>query len=257
MFIRLHFESYGEGAPLIILHGLFGSLENWRTMARKLGSHFRVIVVDLRNHGKSPHCDDFNCQLMAEDLRVFMEEHCLASACLLGHSLGGKVAMRFALAWPELVEKLVVVDIAPKEYQDRHGKIIQALVSLRLETFADRREIDNALLVAVPDQVMRQFLLKNLVRSDRGGFSWRINLKSIANHYQDINKGLGGDTRFDKPTLFLKGGVSDYIDSKDLEVIKRLFPHAQLDTVPNAGHWLHTDAPEEFLSRVRTFLFAP
>ncbi|NVN92577.1 MAG: alpha/beta fold hydrolase [Desulfuromonadales bacterium] len=255
--MHLHCERYGEGSPLIILHGLFGSSDNWRTLGRKLGAHFSAFVVDLRNHGASPHSDDFNYQLMAEDLKVFMDEHCLASAYLLGHSMGGKVAMHFALAWPERLEKLVVVDIAPKEYQDRHGKIIQALVSLRLEPFTERREIDNALLEAIPDQIMRQFLLKNLTRDDRGCFRWRMNLKSIALHYGDINKSLDEDACFDKPTLFLKGGNSDYMDTGDLVEINRFFPHARLDIVQGAGHWLHVDAPAEFLSRVCTFLGAP
>lgn len=255
--MRLHFESYGKGSPLIILHGLFGSLDNWRTLGRKLGAHFRVLAVDLRNHGASPHGDDFNYRIMSEDLKAFMDEHCLASAYLLGHSMGGKVAMHFALAWPERLEKLVVVDIAPKEYQDRHGKVIQALASLNLQQFTDRREIDNALLEAIPDQIVRQFLLKNLARDDRGCFRWRINLKSIAHHYRQINKWFVGEVCFDKPTLFLKGGNSDYMDMDDLVEIIRFFPHARLDTVQGAGHWLHVDAPAEFLSRVCTFLCAP
>ena len=252
--MNLHYECSGKGSPLIILHGLFGSLDNWRTMSRKLSSHFQVFSIDLRNHGKSPRSDTFNYQLMTEDLKVFVNRHSLYPVCLLGHSMGGKVAMQFAVTWPGLIEKLVVVDISPKDYQPRHAEILQRLLSINLNHYSERMEMDKALSVTIPDYATRQFLLKNMVQTNNGGFAWRFNLKSIARHYGDIIKGIDGDICCDKPTLFLKGERSDYMQKEDLVKIYRLFPHARMAIVPNAGHWLHMDAPTEFLTAVLEFL---
>jgi esterase len=232
--MRLNYECYGEGPPLIILHGLFGSLDNWRTLSRKFGRYYRVFAVDLRNHGSSPHSDDFSYPLMAQDLNSFMDGLSLSSACLLGHSMGGKVAMEFAVSNPNRVEKLVVVDIAPKEYMPQHDKI--------------------ALRKAIPDHSVRQFLLKNLVRNDAGVFAWRINLEGIARNYGEIIKSLHQNNCFGKPALFLKGENSNYIQQEDLPLITRFFPQARLVTVPNAGHWVQADAPAQFLTIVLSFL---
>lgn len=252
----LHHESYGQGPPLIIMHGLLGSLDNWRTMGKKLGAHFRVFAVDLRNHGRSPHSDDLSYQLMAEDLKEFMDLHSIDAACLLGHSMGGKVAMRFAVLWPERVDKLVVADIAPKTYELRHSEILNALVSLDLERFSDRMEIGGALLEIIADQAMRRFLLKNLARDNMGNLTWRMNLKSIVRNYGEIVAGIGGEDSCHAPALFLRGAESDYIGKEDMSLIKRFFLHARLVTIPNAGHWLHVDAPEEFHTAVLDFLQA-
>jgi esterase len=252
--MRLHYESYGEGPPLIILHGLFGSLDNWRTISRKFGRYYQVFTLDLRNHGRSPHSDDFNYPLMAEDLRGFMDEHSLRSVCLLGHSMGGKAAMQFAVTYPDRVEKLVVVDIAPKDYQPRHDDILHALVSLDLGAFARRTEIDGALKTAIPDNAVRQFLLTNLVRNEADVFIWRMNLGAIAQHYSKIIRGLNSDRSFDKPVLFLKGENSDYIQHEDYALIAWFFPLAHLVTVSGAGHWVQAEAPAKFLSVVLDFL---
>jgi esterase len=252
--MRLNYECYGEGPPLIILHGLFGSLDNWRTLSRKFGRYYRVFAVDLRNHGSSPHSDDFSYPLMAQDLNSFMDGLSLSSACLLGHSMGGKVAMEFAVSNPNRVEKLVVVDIAPKEYMPQHDKILQELASLDLKKFTARMEIDIALRKAIPDHSVRQFLLKNLVRNDAGVFAWRINLEGIARNYGEIIKSLHQNNCFGKPALFLKGENSNYIQQEDLPLITRFFPQARLVTVPNAGHWVQADAPAQFLTIVLSFL---
>jgi esterase len=252
--MHLHHESYGEGPPLIILHGLFGSLDNWRTMSKKLGRLFRVFAVDMRNHGRSPHSDDFNYPLMAEDLKGFMDEHSLRSACILGHSMGGKAAMQFAVTCPDKVEKLVVVDIAPKDYPPRHNALLQTLLSLDLEAFARRTEIDAALQTAIPDTAVRQFLLTNLIRNEAGVYAWRMNLEVIERHYSEIIGGLNSDQSFGKPVLFLKGENSDYIQPDDYPFIARFFPHAHLVLIPGAGHWIQAEAPAEFLSVVVDFL---
>lgn len=254
MIMRLNHESYGEGPSLIIMHGLLGSLDNWRAIGRKLGAYFRVFCLDLRNHGRSPHSEKFDYRLMAEDLKEFMDCHAIDSASLLGHSMGGKVAMRFALLWPELVDRLIVADIAPRLYSPVHQEILQGLLALDLGRFADRMEIGGALLDFVPDDAMRRFLLKNLVRNGNGTFAWRMNLGSIVRNYGEVAGGIDGDGCCDVPALFLKGEKSDYIRGDDMETITALFPHARLSVVPSAGHLLHSDAPEEFLASVLDFL---
>jgi len=252
--MNLYHESYGAGQPLIILHGLFGSLDNWRTLSGRFGRHYRVFAVDLRNHGRSPHSEACNYELMAEDLRIFMDAHSIRSACLLGHSMGGKAAMQFAVTWPDRVEKLVIVDIAPKDYPPHHVEIIQSLISLDLKAYKGRTDIDGALKTSIPDQATRQFLLKNLVRDDAGFLRWKINLQAIAKNYCELIKGLDTDRSFKKATLFLKGQNSQYIRQEDFAKIARLFPRAELVTIPGAAHWVQADAPAEFLRVVLDFL---
>ncbi|UFS69390.1 alpha/beta fold hydrolase [Geomonas sp. RF6] len=252
--MRLNYETYGEGHPLVILHGLFGSLENWRTIGKELGRHYRVFALDLRNHGKSPHADDFDYATMAEDLHAFVEEQSLSRIFLLGHSMGGKVAMQFSVTWPELVEKLVVVDMSPKEYNPQHREILEAMLSLHPERFTERKEVDHALSSAIKDSATRLFLLKNLVADERGRFAWRLNLKAIARNYGDLVKGIPAGRAFDGPTLFMKGENSNYIRQEDVSRIKHLFPAAYVVSVPDAGHWVHAENPTFFLSSVIAFL---
>ncbi|UFS70674.1 alpha/beta fold hydrolase [Geomonas sp. RF6] len=252
--MRLHFETYGEGEPLVILHGLFGSLENWRGVARALARDFQVFSLDLRNHGRSPHSDDHDCALMASDVRRFIAERSLRRVFLLGHSMGGKVAMHLAVTSPETVGKLVVVDISPKQYAPRHREILHALTALRPELYRERKEIDHALSTCIPDCATRLFLLKNLVLREAGGFSWRINLGAIARGYRKIIHAVPPEGVLTSPALFLKGASSDYIDEADLPIISRPFPAARLVTVPDSGHWVHADNPEFFLNTVISFL---
>jgi pimeloyl-ACP methyl ester carboxylesterase len=223
-------------------------------MSRKFGRYYRVFTVDLRNHGSSPHSGEFNYTCMAEDLRDFMDGHSLRSANLLGHSMGGKAAMQFAVTYPDRVEKLIVVDIAPKDYQPRHDAILHALVSLDLGAFTSRTEIDGALKTAIPENAVRQFLLTNLVRNDAGVFIWRMNLGAIVQNYSEIIRGLTSELSFDKPVLFLKGENSDYIQHEDYALIARVFPLAHLVTISGSGHWVQAEAPVQFLSVVLDFL---
>lgn len=252
--MRLHSERYGAGPPLLILHGLFGSLENWRSLSKAFGQAFTVFALDQRNHGRSPQSAEFTYPAMAEDLREFLADHALPAASLLGHSMGGKTAMQFATTYPELVDKLVVVDIAPRAYPPEHHHILAALSALDLKTLRSRQDADTRLAGAIPDVALRQFLLKNLVRDAAGTFRWRINLDGLRGGYAEILKAVLPHRPFEKPTLFVRGGNSAYIRTEDTALITSLFPHAHIVTIPHAGHWVHADAPQEFVRIVQEFL---
>ena len=253
--MQLHFEEYGQGPPLIILHGLFGSLDNWKPMSRKLGGHFHVFALDQRNHGRSPHSSEMNYPLMADDLAGFMQANGLSSGHVLGHSMGGKTAMQFALRYPACVDKLVVVDISPGAYPPLHRCILDALSSLDLASFQNRSQMDAALAPSIPESALRQFLLKNVVREPGGVFRWRINLPGICGNYDRLGAALPADgASFDRPALFLRGEESDYLRDQDIALVRQLFLQAQLRAIPRAGHWVHVHAPEAFLRAVVEFL---
>jgi esterase len=252
--MHLHHERYGEGHPLIILHGLFGSLDNWRTLSKTFSQFFTVFSVDQRNHGRSPHSDTFNYQVMAEDVKEFLQQQGLPSAHLLGHSMGGKTAMQCAVTHLGIVDRLIVVDIAPKSYPPGHEDIFDALYALDLQALRTRQEADAALAEKVQDSSLRQFLLKNLERDASGAFRWRLNLDAIYNNYAEMLKEPQTKSKFDKPTLFIKGGASGYIQEEDKDTIRALFPLAQLVTIPGAGHWVHAEAPQKFAKIVLDFL---
>ena len=252
--MRLHFKESGQGTPLVILHGLFGSLDNWLGVTPKLAEHFQVFVVDLRNHGQSPHSAEMNYPLMAEDVAKFFDARELTEAALMGHSMGGKVAMQFALSHPERVQKLVVVDMAPRVYKPSHAAIFSALLALDLSSFETRHQIEDALGPAIPNLVVRRFLLKNLGRDEAGKLFWKINLWGIAENYPLLGEALSATTPFVKPALFLRGGKSNFITAADEPMIRQLFPQAEMQTIDAAAHWVHADKPEEFTSRVLNFL---
>lgn len=252
--MQLHFQSYGKGQPLIILHGLFGSLENWHSISQKLAENFLVFAVDQRNHGRSPHALEMSYQLMAQDLEEFLAAQQLGAVYLLGHSMGGKAAMRFALNYPDQVEKLIVADIAPRAYPPHHSEILAALRSLDPPSFTSRKEMETHLANSIPDLATRHFLLKNVKRDSTGTFYWQMNLAAINRNYARLNEALSGQPPFEKPTLFIRGERSDYIRDEDLASIRKLFPRAELHEIPGAGHWVHADAPEAFLRKVREFL---
>jgi len=254
--MKLHFNSFGSNSlpALFILHGLLGSSDNWHWFGQKLGEHFHTFTLDARNHGRSPHNDQFNYHVMAEDVVEFMMQRGISSASLLGHSMGGKTAAWTALLHPELVDKLIVVDIAPRSYKAHHDQVFDALTSLDLGAFQYRKDIDEALALKIPEIPVRQFLLKNLARNESGSFQWKMNLEVIEKNYARINEELPRDKQFDKPTLFIRGSKSGYIQIDDLPVISQLFPKAEIVTIKNAGHWVHVDASEEFSSAVLNFL---
>lgn len=242
--LELNYKTFGQGFPIVILHGLFGTLDNWQTIARRLSEHNMIFLIDQRNHGRSPHTDDIDYPAMAEDLRAFLESQWIFKAHIIGHSMGGKTAMRFALDHGEMVEKLVVVDIAPKTYAGGHETIFDALMSLDLSTVETRQDAQHFLQARIPEEGTVLFLMKNLSRTKEGSFEWKMNLRAIYNHYQEILAGVESNTPFEGSTLFIRGQNSNYIQDSDWPAIQRLFPAAQLATVPNAGHWVHADAPE-------------
>lgn len=244
--VPLHHRVMGDGPPLIVLHGLLGSHHNLLPQAGQFAAHFRVFAVDHRNHNASPHADEFNYDLMAADLFAFMAQQQLKQASLLGHSMGGKVAMRLAQLHPEVVNRVVVADISPRAYPLLHAELLEVMAALDLKRFHHRREIDAALAEVVPERDMRQFLLKNIGHDSGGAFRWKANVRGIRENYPGLSQALPPHPRFDGPTLFIRGEKSDYIQDEDMTLIRQLFPRAELQTVAGAGHWVHADAPAEF-----------
>lgn len=252
--MQLHFKVSGQGRAVILLHGLFGASDNWHHIAQRLAEKFQVWAVDQRNHGQSPHSAEMDYPLMAADLDEFMTGHGLETAIIIGHSMGGKTAMQFALQFPRRVEKLVVADMAPRVYERSHDSIFAALFALDLPTFTSRQQIEDALASEIPSLILRRFLLKNLNRDADEKFGWKINLRGIQENYSRLGEAIAATQPFDKPTLFIRAGKSDYIRVEDGELIHKLFPQAHIETMTLASHWLHADQPEEFLRLVLDFL---
>lgn len=251
--MKLNFKQYGAGKPIVIMHGMFGMLDNWQYVAKELAKEYMVFLVDLRNHGKSPHSEDFSYALMADDIRRFMEDNWLYEAKILGHSMGGKVAMQLALEEPDMVEQLVVVDIAPKSYSGNHERIISAMQALPLRELASRSEAESHLRKSIPEEGIVQFLLKNLSRERAGGYRWKMNLPIIAAHYQEILANSLPEEQYEGPTLFVQGVNSKYINPAELADYQQYFPAAQIAPIANAGHWVHAEQPQEFLATLRKF----
>lgn len=253
--MQLNFKTFGQGPAIIVLHGLFGSLDNWVSHGRQLGQSFSVYLIDQRNHGRSPHDPEWSYQLMAEDLHDFMDQQGIFSASLLGHSMGGKTVMQFAAEFPERIEKLVVADMAPKAYPPHHDEILSALVGLDLQAITSRSEADPLLAKRIADPAVRQFLLKSLTReADGDAYRWKFNLSVIAEKYAEILHAIKLDFPFEKPTLFISGGKSGYVKEEDHAAILEDFPAARFVVIPEAGHWLHAEAPAHFMEILLDFL---
>jgi esterase len=256
MTVELAYHQYGEaGPPVVILHGLLGSARNWTSVAKELGGAHRVFALDLRNHGRSPWAEAMSFDDMAGDVAAFIEGRGLGPVALIGHSLGGKVAMRLALTRPELTLRLVVVDVAPVAYADTFGALIEAMRQVDLAAVQRRADADRQLQAAVPDAVLRNFLLQNLVKTE-AGFVWRVNLEALAANMDEL---LGfpapaQGAAYLGPTLFIAGGRSPYIRPEHRPLIERLFPNAAQVVIAGAGHWPHAERPAEFLTHVRGFL---
>ncbi|WP_022835384.1 alpha/beta fold hydrolase [Salisaeta longa] len=251
----LFYKQYGKhNPPLIILHGLLGASGNWHTLSRNVFKEkATVYAVDQRNHGRSPHHETLTYEAMADDIRDFIHRHALGTVTLLGHSMGGKTAMQTALSYPGLVDRLIVADMAPKAYPPHHTELLEALAAIDPSAYDSRSAIDEALAEDVPSFPIRQFLLKNLAYED-GTYRWQMNLGAIRANYEAINAAITSGRTFDKPTLFVRGGRSDYVADADLPAIRGLFPHARLETIADAGHWVHADAPDAFARLVMDFL---
>ena len=267
--MKLFHNKTGEGKPLIILHGLFGMSDNWMTLSKRYaGNGFACYTVDQRNHGRSPHSDEFNYTAMANDLLEFMVDEQLPSASIIGHSMGGKTAMFFSCMHPEKIEKLVVADIAPKYYPPHHDSELIALQGLDLNEINSRKEAEESLKLSLHNEATIQFLLKNLYwkdveeneeqrengNADLKKLAWRFNLPAISKNWNAVGEAIPDDFRFNKSTLFLRGEKSGYITDQDVPVIQKHFPKAQIKTITNAGHWLHAENPGEFMDTTLTYL---
>jgi len=252
--MKLFYRELGKGNPIIILHGIFGSSDNWLTVGKKLSEKNKIYLVDQRNHGQSFHSKIFNYQVMAQDIKDFMEDHLIKKVILIGHSMGGKVAMNFAISYPEKLIKLVIVDIAPKVYKVHHENILKGLSSMNLATIQSRKMADEYLANYVPEIEVRQFLLKNLARNDIGKFKWKLNLNAIKKNVKLMGDELDTDNSFNGPTLFIRGGNSNYITEGDKSSFKNYFKNSSLITIPNSGHWVHAEQPEKFMVVVNKFI---
>lgn len=253
--VKLVVREHGSGPPLIILHGLFGSSRNWHHLIPRLAAHHHVFALDLRNHGDSPWAEPMDYPAMAADVRLFMEEKGLTRAALLGHSMGGKVAMTLALLWPDRVSSLVVVDIAPVAYPDVFAPYIEGMQNLNLDKMKSRSGADVPLSVSIRSPEVRAFLLQNLVLRD-GGFQWRCNLSGVAAHLPHL-LGFPADLltrRFMGPSLFVRGAQSDYVRQEHRSLIANSFPKASFEVIAGAGHWVHVDQPVSLTHQLLAFL---
>jgi len=258
--MKLYFKKYGEGKPLIILHGLFGMSDNWMTLAKQFSeNNFAAYTVDLRNHGRSPHRDEFNYDVMCDDLLELLQDEKIAAADFLGHSMGGKAAMFFAARHPALVRHLVVADMSPRAYGPTQEHVMAAIHDVNLDMITSRKEAEEQLRNSLHDEGTVQFLLKNLYRRDEGEnagekFAWRFNLSAIEKNNAAIGVALPAGSRFDGPVLFVRGDRSGYITGEDEQLIKKHFPKAVISTVADAGHWVHAENPKGFMDVVVPFL---
>ena len=250
----LNYKILGEGHPLVILHGLFGSLDNWITLGKRFAEHYKVILVDQRNHGKSFHSQEFNYEVMSEDLEVLIDHLGLENPILLGHSMGGKTVMQYTAFHPDKVDKLIVADIGPKYYPTHHDKIIAGLKNVPLSEQNKREDVDTYLSSYIYEVGIRTFLMKNLKRAPTGGFEWKMDLKSISENIEEVGKPLDYYLPIEVPTLFIRGGNSNYILEDDMLEIESIFPNIRLETVENAGHWLHAEQPEDFYQKLMLFM---
>lgn len=253
--MKLFCKQYSEiGESLVILHGLFGNQGNWGQHAKFLANTFEVYGMDHRNHGRSEWENATDYATMALDVRQTMKLHHIENAHFIGHSMGGKTAMQLALSYPQLVDKLIVVDIAPVTYAPHHTQIFAGLKALDLDLIDNRQEADEALEEYVPEKSVRDFLLTNLIRDEEGNFGWRMNLDAIIKGYNDLLSGLSAEAPFEGEVLFLRGSKSDYVQKKHEKEIFRLFPNARIETIKGAGHWLHAEQPELFQTEIYKFL---
>lgn len=254
--MELFYRHYGHGEPIIILHGVFGVSDNWVTFAREMSDKYEIFIPDQRNHGQSPHHPVHNYFAMCSDLQEFIEQRQIKNPVILGHSMGGKVAMRFALENPDNPKALIIADVSMRTYQRRyvHLNMIDAMMSVDFEQATTREEIAGQLSGRIKDERILLFAMKNLYRRQRGQFAWRLNLEAINLNMDEVFEGVSTEGIFQKPALFLRGGNSDYVSYEDFDRIYRSFPKADIETIENAGHWLHADQPDEFTEKVRRFL---
>jgi len=251
--LDLAFRKYGEGKPVIILHGLFGQSDNWNTIAKKIAEHpFAVYTVDQRNHGLSPHDNEWNYTVMANDLQDFISQHELRDPIIIGHSMGGKTAMVHALKNCNTESKLIVVDVSPRTYEPQHDKVFEALNAVDFSLLETRKQAEEILVSYGLDFGTRQFLLKNVFWQD-DKMDWRFNLKVITEKYSNVGEKIPNQT-CNINTLVIRGGNSNYIADSDMDEFTNRFPNNQLVTIANAGHWVHAEKPDEFIKAILEFI---
>ena len=246
----------GEGQPLLIVHGLFGMSDNWQSLGKKFADFYEVHLIDQRNHGRSPHSAVFNYEVLTNDLVNYIKYHRLKNVILIGHSLGGKTSMELAVHHPDLVLKLIVVDISPKAYPVHHDKIIEGLQSLDFSVLKSRGEANRKLTVHIDDASVRQFLLKSLYWVEKGQLAFRFNLEAIVEHITEVGKELADKMEYKGPCLFVDGASSAYIVDEDEDLILEHFPEAEIVTIADAGHWVHAEQPSRFFDEVLRFCIA-
>lgn len=257
--MELSYKKLGKGVPVIILHGLYGSGDNWLTTGKKLAEHFEVFLIDQRNHGNSPHDKIHNYDAMADDLIQFFNTHNIDKANIIGHSMGGKTAMLFTQLFSEKVNKLIVVDISFKNYNHtneskEHFKILESLQKINFKICKNYNDIEKQLKNYLQEERLRNFLLKSVKREGKGCFSWKINIPVLIINIKSILEGLNENLIIQNETLFIKGALSNHIQESDFELIKKIFLNNKIITIENAGHWVHADQPMEFINMVIEFL---
>jgi len=267
--MKLFYRKFGEGVPIVILHGLYGSSDNWVTIGRALSEEYEVWLVDLRNHGKSPHSPEHNYDVMQSDLKEFIDGNQINKTILIGHSMGGKVVMQFAVNNPERISHLIVLDISPKSYlfslnieSDtlNHKNIMESMLEVNFGGIKHRNELDDLLSKKIRSNRIRQFILKNVKRKEDKSFGWRLNIQALYNNLEKILDGfsVSGQSFGDEITgfsiLFVKGGNSEYITEDDKGRIQDIFPYAEFKTIQNAGHWLHAEQPDDLLKTIKNFI---
>ncbi|MFZ4398403.1 MAG: alpha/beta fold hydrolase [Bacteroidales bacterium] len=254
--MQLFYRTYGDGQPLIILHGLYGMSDNWVTHAKHLAVNYKVYIPDMRNHGQSGHSDFIDYKLMAEDIAEFIIEHHIENPIIMGHSMGGKIAMQFTLDHSYLVDKLIVIDMSMRQYtqSDFNYQIIYALMAIDFSTIKSRKEIEDQLDQTIQNQRIRMFLMKNLFWTENKTLAWRFNLKAIFDNMDAIFESIRSSQQFNKPAFFIRGKQSDYVTDDDFAQIQKNFPQAILKTISNAGHWVQADEPQLFMDVLQDFL---
>ncbi len=252
---KLYSKIIGKGEPLLILHGYFGMGDNWKSLATKFAqNNFEVHLIDVRNHGRSFHSEIFNYGVMVADLHHYITSYNLGKVLVIGHSMGGKLAMTFATEYPSLVKKLVVVDISPKYYAPHHNEILAALNAIDFSEQNTRKLVDKKLAEYIHEVGVRQFLLKSVFWKEKGVLDFRFNVKALTTNNKEVGKELYSKAFYPGATLFLSGETSDYIKKEDVLLIKKHFSNATIVTIPNAGHWLHAENPKDFFKEVSSFL---
>ncbi len=251
---QLNYKNFGEGEPLFILHGLFGSLDNWQTLGKQWAKTHSVYLIDLPNHGKSYHTDSFSYDEMATAVADLANDLALDKVTILGHSMGGKTAMNFAVNYPAKLARLIVVDIAPKPYPPHHQQILDGLFSFDPAQLTSRKEADAIMSDKIDNVGVRMFLLKNLKRKDGGGFAWKMNLSMLSEAVNHVIDETAIPHPINVDTLFIRGGMSNYILEEDSYGINEKFPLSSIETIEGAGHWVHAEKPTELLELVNEFI---